>query len=726
MEINIQFELASGFILNTNRSVFVTGKAGTGKTTLLKHIQKNTAKRTMVVAPTGIAAIQAGGVTMHSLFQLPLGPVVPLGNQSIEDHPFIKQLKVPKARRTLLNELELLIIDEVSMVRADVLDAIDLMLRWVRRNYHLPFGGVQVVYFGDLYQLPPVIKTREWQETLSYFYEGGFVFNSHVFKQQPPLIIELEKIYRQTDKVFIALLNRIRQNEVTLQDLNEINTHYHPGFEPPSDEPYITLTALNAAADKINQQALQRLETPSFTFEGVIEGDFPLHSLPTDQQLTLKEGAQIMFIKNDKGEFRRFYNGQLARIESIVNGKILVKILDNEQEFELEKEQWVNIRYYFDEKTRKIEEEELGSFSQYPVKLAWAITIHKSQGLTFERAIIDAGDAFASGQVYVALSRLISRDGLKLYTKIHRSNISIDSKVVAFHRQALPAEVLEKEFVTARQQYISTRMIRLFDIEGIIVEWEAFVEEARHLVLPDKNAAMLWIVQHERKLLHLHKTGKSFLTQANVRIERWEKETLGWLTGRIQAGVIYFEEKIDELLDDWYTYLETAVTDPFYIKQHAVICQQVYEWKERLKGLGKILQQDSSDLTALQEAVQDLYQEEFADVRLLKYTGRKNAAGSSAKTSIDLYLKGTSVKDIAALRNLKEGTIMQHMIEGIEQGKIAAEYFMKKEKIEMICRSVREAGVEKLKEMKELFGDRFSFEEIKIALAAQRAKQNEL
>src|SRR6478609_829528 len=409
------FKIASDFIQHTNRSVFLTGKAGSGKTTFLKHIISNTRKNGVVVAPTGVAAINAGGVTMHSFFQLPFGPYIPgmqkrfNGVEVSDSYSLFKNIRFSADKRELIRELELLVIDEVSMVRCDMLDAMDAILRYFRKSDQ-PFGGVQVLYIGDMYQLPPVAKNEEW-ELLRDFYESPFFFHSQAVLNSPPLYIELKKIYRQSDQQFIELLNRIRNNEAQREDLQLLNKKFDNQFNPAAGENYITLCTHNYKADSVNAAELAKLKGTVHRFRGSITGEFSDKALPTEMELQLKEGAQIIFIKNDSDPLKRYYNGKLAIVKSLGEDEIRVKFPDSGQELTIERETWRNVRYAYDREKESVEEEEIGSFSQFPIRLAWAITIHKSQGLTFQKAIIDAGASFTAGQVYVALSRCTSLEG---------------------------------------------------------------------------------------------------------------------------------------------------------------------------------------------------------------------------------------------------------------------------------------------------------------------------
>lgn len=472
---NVLFQLAANFVNHTNRPVFLTGKAGTGKTTFLKYIRETTLKQTVVAAPTGVAAINAGGVTLHSFFQLPFGPYVPTTQGSVnhhehgitDQHSLFKNIRFFSSKRKLLVEMELLIIDEISMVRADTLDAIDIILRQFRKNLHQPFGGVQVLLIGDLFQLPPVVPDDQWQ-ILRHHYESPFFFHSHVIRQDPPVFIELKKIYRQSDQHFIDILNRIRNNEMEANDFKVLNDLYNPALQSNDADRYITLTTHNHKADAINQSALQQLKDEEYSFPASIEGEFPDRSFPTEQSLCLKKGAQVMFVKNETGELKRYFNGKLAVVSSITETKIVVELAESGLRMELEKETWRNIRYNYNNEKGDIEEEELGTFTQFPVRLAWAITIHKSQGLTFEKAIIDVGHAFAPGQVYVALSRCTRLGGVVLHSLVHPGAIRTDPQVIQFSALEANEEQLAISFQSEQNIQGINMLHRCFDCNKLI------------------------------------------------------------------------------------------------------------------------------------------------------------------------------------------------------------------------------------------------------------------
>ena len=426
------------FINQTQRAVFLTGKAGTGKTTLLREIIETTHKNTVVVAPTGIAALNAGGVTIHSMFQLPFGGFIP--DNSAPDFSestkfetkatLRRHFKMSGLKKSVIRNMELLIIDEVSMLRADLLDAMDFMMQTVRKR-NQPFGGVQVLFIGDLLQLPPVIREDEWY-TLKKYYKGKFFFHSHVVQQNPPLYIELDKIFRQTDDAFISVLNNLRNNTISKDDIAALNQYVQPNFDLKANKGYITLTTHNAKADAMNAEALDSLEAKEWSYSPEITGDFPDKIYPVDEGLRLKEGAQIMFVKNDLSFDKKYFNGKMGVIKSLTAKENLVHIPEENKTIEVEKYGWQNIRYKVNDTTKEIEEEVLGTFVHYPIKLAWAITVHKSQGLTFDKAALDVSQVFLPGQAYVALSRLRSLKGLILLSPLQMNGISNDQDVMDY------------------------------------------------------------------------------------------------------------------------------------------------------------------------------------------------------------------------------------------------------------------------------------------------------
>ncbi len=468
---NQDLQLAFDFVQYTNRSIFLTGKAGTGKTTFLKDLKKISPKRMIVVAPTGVAAINAGGVTIHSFFQLPFHPYIPSfylpenSRASQADHNDPPGYKMSREKINIIKSLDLLIIDEISMVRADTLDAIDSALRRYK-NRHLPFGGVQLLMIGDLQQLAPVVKDED-REIISKYYDSYFFFGSRALCSTDYVTIELKHIYRQNDQVFIDLLNKIRDNDVDQDVLTELNKRYIPDFDPDSGGGYITLTTHNYQAQTINDSKLEKLPGRTHSFTATIKDEFPELSYPNASELILKAGAQVMFVKNDLSGDKLFFNGKIGKVESFEDDIIVVKCPDDDFSIRVEMAEWQNVKYTLNEETKEIEETVIGTFTQYPLKLAWAITIHKSQGLTFDRAVIDACAAFAHGQVYVALSRCRTLDGLVLSSRINRRSF-IDNPVISdFVNGPVQNQPDRNQLAESKKAYQQQLLSELFDFTSL-------------------------------------------------------------------------------------------------------------------------------------------------------------------------------------------------------------------------------------------------------------------
>ena len=460
IERNEIFDLAYRFVTETSENIFLTGKAGTGKTTFLKYLKDNCTKNVVVAAPTGVAAINAGGVTLHSLFQLPFHPFLPTRNHKEE---LLGKIRYNKQRQQLLRKMELLVIDEISMVRCDVMDAIDTILKSVRRNYDTPFGGVQLLCIGDLHQLPPVAQNHEWN-ILKEYYTSPFFFDSMAIKEQMPLLIELNKIYRQKEDSFVRLLNKVRNNQMDADDFEDLHLRYDPLFSPMPGEKFITLTSHNKQAAEINQRKIENLFTNPFTFKAEVEEDFPEHIFPAEAELLLKEGAQVMFLKNDVVA-KRYFNGKIGVVKLLEHNKIIVDC--EGVDIEVAKETWENTRYTLNRNDGKLEQETLGTFTQFPLRLAWAITIHKSQGLTFEKVMIDAGASFSSGQVYVALSRCTSLEGIVLLSKLSSGTLFSNDNVIKGQQSLTHKGSLAERFTGARQVFTQQLICEIFSFNDV-------------------------------------------------------------------------------------------------------------------------------------------------------------------------------------------------------------------------------------------------------------------
>ena len=533
--------VALKIIETTGCNLFLTGKAGTGKTTLLRYLKHNISKRNVVLAPTGIAAINAEGVTLHSFFQLPFAPFIPDSSfQQNDRYQFSKQ------KIKILRSLDLIVIDEISMVRADLLDAVDSVLRHYRRNTK-PFGGVQLLLIGDLGQLAPVAKDEEWT-LLSRYYDTPYFFSSHALRQTPYSVVELTHVYRQQDQLFVDLLNKVRDNAADVNVLRALNSRYIPNFQPREEEGYIRLTTHNALAQAINNEELTKLPGQTFTFKAEVEGKFPELSYPTDDVLELKLNAQVMFVKNDSSPEKRYYNGMIGRVSAIHASGFSVIPKDSTQAIEVNREEWENNRYELDENTREIKEVTEGLFRQYPVKTAWAITIHKSQGLTFSHAIIDAAASFAHGQTYVALSRCKNLDGLVLSTPIPAHAIIRDASVDAFNAFAASRQPDNAAISTMQRAYYLQQVADLFDFSDVSTAFYSamrLVNEHYGKTFP--RLALEYKARNAFIIKEVIEVAKTFSQQYTAIIgSEPDYTTSPLLQERIQKGAAYFLKKLKE------------------------------------------------------------------------------------------------------------------------------------------------------------------------------------
>lgn len=683
------------FINQTQKSVFLTGKAGTGKTTLLREIITTTHKNTVVVAPTGIAALNAGGVTIHSMFQLPFAAFLPDANTD----PYISEnsrfenrntlsrhFKMNGAKRAVIQNMELLVIDEVSMLRVDIMDAMDFMLRKVRRNER-PFGGVQILFIGDLLQLPPVIKNEEWS-VLQRYYRGKFFFHSHVIQQNPPLYIELDKIFRQTDSEFISVLNNLRNNTVTTNDLAILNQYVQPDFDFKKNPGFITLTTHNAKADAINSNALAELDGEAYTFQPEIVGDFPDKIYPVEEQLKLKVGAQVMFVKNDLSFEKQYFNGKMGVVKSISSREIFVHFPEENKTIEVERYEWKNIRYYVDEMTKEIEEEILGTFTHYPIKLAWAITVHKSQGLTFDKAALDVSQVFLPGQAYVALSRLRSLKGLILLSAIQMNGISNDADVMDYAQSRVSVEKLEGELVSETRIFLLNYLKDSFNWQELAAQWskhqQTYLSETGKSV---KGQSKTWAQQQSLAVHELREPSQKFIAQL-TKLFQQEPVDLAFIEERINKAFDYFFPKMDELTFELYWKIEEIKR----LKKVKTFFEELSELEElqtnavlRLLKVKLLLRavlenKEISKEVLVSPYVQKYKQDKIEIIRealrktavtliededdIERYTSKKKKTKEPKKSTyeetLELWTQNLSIAEIAGIRKLTVGTVYTH------------------------------------------------------------------
>lgn len=544
MPKNAELELAVNFIKKTDRNLFITGKAGTGKTTFLHKIKAESLKRMVIVAPTGVAAINAKGITIHSFFQMPFGPILPNQIKNTSN----QQRKFSKIKIDIIKSLDLVIIDEISMVRADLLDGIDQVLRRYKDKNKV-FGGVQILMIGDLQQLAPVVNQNEWS-LLKEHYETMYFFSSKAFQESNAISIELKHIYRQENEDFIAILNEIRNDQLSEKSAKTLNERYNPTFEPQKDEGYITLTTHNNRAQLINDSQLNKIDEKNYFFDATISGKFSENSYPNNEKLELKVGAQVMFVKNDSSLEKRYFNGKIGTVTFLDKETVTVKCPNDEFDIETEYETWENINYSIDENTKKIKEEIVGSFSQIPLRLAWAITIHKSQGLTFQKAIIDAGASFTHGQTYVALSRCTTLEGIILKTLITNNSIINDKKVDSFTKN-IAENIPDEKILNASEKAYQLNLI------AEIFEYHKFLHPTTRLIdIFYKNRTILQgtiidqlLVIKDQGIVPLIKVANGFRNQ----LQQLSKNTIlaensSEVQGRFQKAINYFTNHTEEFI----------------------------------------------------------------------------------------------------------------------------------------------------------------------------------
>ena len=689
MEKNSELRHAWDFVEHTGISIFLTGKAGTGKTTFLRTLKEKSSKRSIIVAPTGVAAINAGGMTIHSFFQLPLSPFVPEAN-------FKNRFDYSKEKRKIIRTLDLLIIDEISMVRSDVLDAIDSVLRRFR-EHEKPFGGVQLLMIGDLQQLTPVV-TPEDEVILQRYYDTSYFFGSKALRSISYVTIELTHVYRQQDEEFITLLNNIREGQVSETDLQRLNERFNPNFEPEVGSDYIRLTTHNKMAESYNEVQLHNLPSKACTFIAEADGNFPEYNYPADFKLTLKRGAQVMFIRNDNNG--RYYNGRIGHVTHIDNEKILVLCPGDDKEIEVLQETWENTKYSLNEKTKQIEAEVQGTFKQYPLRLAWAITIHKSQGLTFEHAIIDAQSSFAAGQVYVALSRCKTLEGLILASPISSSAIINDNQVMNYiSHQTEEAEKSIAALPTLKAEYYRQLLLELFSFTDLKA-----CEDALYRVLTE------YFYKYP-KIITLHKMAIIDLDERIMSISsKWKGIICNMTTDqlheddflqRMKKGALYFHSQLSEIFSHLLDMTKgvqsnNKIAYKRFDNNYADLLQTYvvkHELLERIMEKGFSI---NGYLTAKQEAILNSLEEKTGRNRKNKIeeTTPKVPKISTGEVTFNLFKTGKSIEEIAKERNLTPATIQGHLIPYIQKGEIKLNEVIDEEKAKTILQKLQLAGKE--------------------------------
>ena len=728
-------EVAAEFVNSTDSHIFLTGKAGTGKTTFLRELAMKTHKRFVVVAPTGIAALNAQGVTIHSQFLLPLGSFIPErepAGRFAADTGFYTQFTLSRKhplnsiRKQVLRSIDLLIIDEVSMLRADILDAVDYRMRSVKGNFRVSFGGVQVLMIGDLYQLPPIVRDHEWQ-VLRRYYNSMHFFEALALKSDEVVYIELDKIFRQEDEKFIGILNRLRNNIVTDQDIAVLNSYYRKEDPENREEEIIIITTHNYKAEDINTKKLEKLPGKPSVFKAQVTGDFPEKLYPLPGEIRLKEGAQIMFVRNDTSGEMAYYNGKLAKVDRIEGNKITVVMADDKSRYVLRKEEWENKKYVIDEETKDIEEEIAGTFVQYPVKLAWAVTVHKSQGLTFDKAVIDVGRAFAPGQVYVALSRLRSLDGLILRTKINTYSLSSDENVRDYIQKRQSQKPLPVILRQQQRDYLKRLLFATFDFSAIERQI-AYLQKDKAEKMEFEDESMRTAMDDIlRRIKSENDNTSKFRRQLEQLLRGNETEKL---LERIEKGSTYYQAFMEENLQRLFLHLAEveqftrtktyrnalSEIDQLMMKSLDSLHKAAYVARCIISG-EKIMKLETQNeamvhrrvelLKAARKTVEENPKFVTRKSGRRRKKGKKREKGATYKDTFALLKEGLNIKEIASKRGLAVSTIEGHIVRGIRNGDVRISDLFSEEVIGEIADKLRE--VEDLGKVLAAFKGRYSY-----------------
>ena len=744
MQQNNELRLAWDFVEHTGTSIFLTGKAGTGKTTFLKAVKEHSSKRMIVVAPTGVAAVNANGVTIHSFFQLPLTPYVP-GTTIRDRYDFRKE------KRRIIRTLDMLVIDEISMVRSDLLDAIDFVLRRYR-DHTKPFGGVQLLMIGDLQQLTPVVTPKD-EQILGTHYDTPYFFGSKALQLVSYVTIQLTHVFRQQDDTFISILNHIRDGHPTTDDIATLNTRHKPLLIPKAEDGYIRLTTHNRLADSYNENALLKLPGQRFSFDAEVSGEFPENNYPVEAQLVLKEGAQVMFVKNDASGNHRYYNGRIGHVVKISGDGIEVKCPGDDAPIKVERDVWENTKYVINDQTKTIDSEVLGTFKQYPLRLAWAITIHKSQGLTFEHAIIDAAQSFAPGQVYVALSRCKSLEGLVLASAISPANIINDQRVTDYisHQQQATEQSVEA-LPDLKEEYYRYQLLDMFNFAGL---WDAEQLVYRTIVEFFRSYPTL-TAAHKTALDALKTRVMDVAYKWAAVIRSLEPKALhkDVFLERVQHSEDYFLRELKAIIP---TLLEQTKTVKSQNKKALELMDERYkEWMLQYFAKTKLLEEmadetftvsgymqtkqeamlDAMDLVAPGNTRQRRQRKRKADDFPDSLDGEtkpskpkaadkpKHQKGQTYQDTYDLYRKGMSIQDIATARGLAVSTITGHLLRFVREGKIRIEDLITPAKIKAVRHAMAQLGPEATRtDIKNACRADITWEDINLVLSCSQASE---
>lgn len=717
MAHNEELRRAWQIVESTGINIFLTGKAGTGKTTFLRTLKEKLPKRMIVVAPTGIAAVNAKGVTIHSFFQLPLSPFVPgssfQGNQR-------SHFRFSKQKINIIRSIDLLVIDEISMVRADLLDAVDDALRRFRRS-RLPFGGVQLLMIGDLQQLAPVVKDDEWS-MLSKYYDTMYFFGSHALRQTPYATIELKQVYRQSDERFLSILNKVRANKVDAETLAQLNSRYIPNFQPPKGDSYIQLTTHNAKAHDTNRMKLMMLPGQPYTFKATVEGEFPELSYPTDETLTLKVGAQVMFVKNDSSGGHRYYNGMICTITRFTEDGFTVTDSDNGTEIEVGRETWENNRYVLNEETKEITEQLEGTFTQFPVKTAWAITIHKSQGLTFDRAIIDVQWSFSHGQTYVALSRCKTLEGIVLSAPITHNAIINDSAVTAYTND-IPNHIPDDgQMAELRRDYFCTLIKELFGFDDMLHHLNIMYNIIAYNFRRQRDFIEAYAEQQQLFSSEIMPMAQKFAAWAVPRIgagNGYASDSL--LQEQVKKGAAILAEKLQPLLE--LVHKTKLTTDNKDLKKRLSEMCETLTNDVTLKI--KIMQHSAVAGFYVNDYLRHkaeylLYDEKSEQKRERKKKAQEPKAPRipTHEISYQLYKEGKTPEEIAMIRELTINTINRHLLKYVLAGEMELSELIPMEHI-ILGRNALQASSNWGKAV-ELLDGKVSTDELSMILFVQR------